>query len=280
MLSLRKRMWIIRRKEKDDWDVKRICAHARISRDTFYYHWNNYRRNGPEGLELKSKRPLNVRSAGQELVGKVIGLRKQFRWGPNKIAGYLRNKGMPIGDMTAYRILCRSGLNNPLDYQRRTWGNRRFERTASNSLWQADFMLTDRDLWMLTFIDDHSRFVVGSKIYDDATSENVIRLLCGCIRAFGHPREILTDQGTQFHSVRGGMSELDRFCVGRDILHIVASKRRPTTTGKIEAFHKSYQLESPMFKTHGKYLRYYNYRRPHQSLGYLYPADIYFKDRV
>ena len=280
MLSLRKRRWIIRRKVKGTWPVSKICAHAQISRKSFYYHYRNYLHYGWKGLEIKSRMPHTVNRTNQDIVDKIVKLRKQFKWGPNKIAGYLRNQGLPVGDMTVYRIICRERLNNPLDYQRRTWGNKRFERMHSNSLWQADFMLTDNDLWMLSFLDDHSRFIVGSKIFGDATSENVLHLLQACMKRFGKPREILTDQGTQFNSARDGVSQFTQFCIDNDVKHIVASKRRPTTIGKIESFHKAYQLESEMFRTHRAYLLYWNYKRPHQALEYLYPADVYFRDRV
>ena len=53
---------------------------------------------------------------------------------------------------------------------------------------------------------------------------------------------------------------------------------RPSTIGKIEAFHKAYGLEAWMFKTHQEFIHYWNYQRPHQGIGYLYPADIHFCD--
>jgi hypothetical protein len=50
------------------------------------------------------------------------------------------------------------------------------------------------------------------------------------------------------------------------------SIRRPSTIGKIEAFHKAYDSQAWMF------IHYWNYQRPHQGIGYLYAVDIYFKD--
>jgi transposase InsO family protein len=56
-------------------------------------------------------------------------------------------------------------------------------------------------------------------------------------------------------------------------------KRRPTTIGKIEAFHKAYEVESHLFNRHWSFIRYYNYTRLHEALNYLTPAAIYFKDK-
>jgi hypothetical protein len=89
-------------------------------------------------------------------------------------------------------------------------------------------------------------------------------LLNRAVRRFGVSRQILADQGTQFKSARGeeGVSAFRRHCIDLGIEHITASVRRPTTCGKIEAFHKAYHVESHLFKEHCSFIRYYNYTRP------------------
>ena len=98
------------------------------------------------------------------------------------------------------------------------------------------------------------------------------------IAKYGKPEQILTDRGSQFYPARGGQSAFTEFCSGKGIEHIVASVRRPSI-GKIEAFHEAYFCESWMFPTHESFVNYRNYERPHQGIGYLYPADLYFRDR-
>jgi hypothetical protein len=77
----------------------------------------------------------------------------------------------------------------------------------------------------------------------------------------------------------GELSEFTDHCEELGIQHIVASKRRPTTTGKIEVFHKAYVNEAHLFIRHWAFVRYYNYTRPHDALNYLTPATIYFRLR-
>jgi transposase InsO family protein len=114
---------------------------------------------------------------------------------------------------------------------------------------------------MISYQDDHSRFIMRSiKIYSH-TGENATRLLDKTVRLYGVPRQILTDQGTQFKSARGGVSAFRRHCVDLGIEHIVASVRRPTTCSKIEAFHKAYQVESHLFKKH----ELYKILQPHKT---------------
>ena len=68
------------------------------------------------------------------------------------------------------------------------------------------------------------------------------------------------------------------FCVDNGIQHIRTSKKRPTTTGKIEAFHGCYEREAWRFSSHGAYIHHWNYERPHSSIGYSYPIEVFHKD--
>jgi len=278
---LRRRRWIICRR-LEGWKVKDVAEALRISEKTVDRWWRLYRKEGWEGLTVKSRMPHRFYKTPQETVDFILRLRCEKNWGPCKIEGFLRNycvEGVkPVSHRTIYKILVEAGLNSPISKPRKVWGKRRFERECSNSLWQADYKLTNQDEWMISFLDDHSRFVPGSEIHHDHTGDCAIHLLETCISEYGKPGQILTDQGTQFHSARGGVSAFTEFCSGNGIQHIVASVRRPSTIGKIEAFHKAYKYEACMFNSHREFIHYWNYERPHQGIGYKYPADIYFKD--
>jgi len=270
--------WIIKKKLEGQL-VKSICIQARISRKMFYYWWNRYQTHGWEGLKEKPKgRPCGPQLE-ESIKEKIIKIRKRYEWGPNKIAGYLGHRGFNVDHHQVYAIICQAGLNRPIAAPRKTWGTKRFVREHNNSLWQADFKLCDDDWWMISYQDDHSRFITGSVKIWNPTGENAILLLDRAVRRYGSPRQILTDQGTQFKPARGGKSMFDVHCSNLGIEHITASVRRPTTCGKIEAFHKAYQVESHLFNAHWSFIRYYNYTRPHEGIGYLTPAEIYLKHK-
>lgn len=271
--------WIIG-KRLQGCSVTEICASAKISRDMFYRWWKRYQAEGKIGLAEKRRgRPKGSVLDGS-LKKMVVKLRKRYDWGPNKIAGHLNHKGFPVDHNQAYHAICEAGLNHPVTEPRKTWGTKRFQREHCNSLWQADFKLCSDDFWMVSYQDDHSRFITGSVKIWSPTGENAILLLEKAVKRYGVPEQILTDQGTQFKPARGGISEFERQCKELGIEHITASVRRPTTTGKIEAFHKAYEAESRLFNQHWSFIRYYNYTRPHESLNYLTPSEIYFKDKV
>jgi len=273
------RSWIIRRRLEGQ-SVAEICVQAQVSRKVFYYWWNRYRAEGWRGLEEKPRgRPVGPDIDDSEKE-RIIKLRKKYCWGPSKIAGHLNHKGSNIDHNRVYRIICEAGLNRPIGEPRKTWGTKRFQREHCNSPWQADFKLCSDDYWMISYQDDHSRFITGSVKIWSPTGENAILLLIKAVKRYGVPEQILTDQGTQFKPARGGTSEFELHCQDLGIEHITASVRRPTTIGKIEAFHKAYEVESHPFNQHWSFIRIYNYTRPHEGLHYLTPSENYLKDKV
>jgi len=276
--ELRRRRWIIHRKV-GGYRSRDIATALRINERTVYRWWSVYRKHGWAGLQVKSHRPHVIHRTSQETVELILQLRRARNWGPCRIEGYLRNYHTPsVSHTTIHKILNHAGLNNPITQPRKTWGKRRFQRPRSNELWQADYKLTSQDEWMISYLDDHSRFIPGSSIHHNPTAKHAIKLLAESISQYGKPEQVLTDRGTQFYPPRGGTSEFTKFCTRNGIEHIVTSVRRPSTIGKIEAFHKAYAYEAWIYPTHREFVNYWNYERPHQGIGYLYPADVYFRD--
>jgi transposase InsO family protein len=175
----------------------------RVSEKTVDRWCGIHRRYRWEGLRVTSRRPHIIQKTPEGTVEAVLEPHRTRNKGPCKIEGYLRNYGMgevkPISHRTIYRILVQAGLNNPISAPRKTWGKRRLQRPYSNNLWQSDFKMTSSNEWMISFLDDRSRFVPGSEIHHNPTGEHAIRLLEDCIRQYGRPDQIFTDQDVQFH---------------------------------------------------------------------------------
>jgi transposase InsO family protein len=268
------RRWCIRRRGEGV-SVSEICTATQIPRRTFYNWWNRYQLHGPEGLEPRSKVPHAIHRVDSNIVENATALRREKGWGPQLIAGYLGTQGVKVGSTTVYRILRREGLNHPLEKPRIKRTYRRWQRMHSNSLWQCDLKLVP-PRWLITILDDHSRFVPGSEIFTEGTAENVIWLFDRAVHEFGKPGEALTDHGSVFWSVRRGESAFDRYCEQLGIKHILGGIGKPTTQGKIERWFRTYDQEHARFQLHRKFIEYYNYERPHMSLNYKTPAEVYF----
>ena len=283
--DLVKMRWWCMRKHEQGWSGNKIAAHLQVPERTIYYWINKY--SGCSKEEMVNK-PNKVELVIDDRTRRfVLKLREKHDWGPCRIEKYIRKvepKGIRlISHCTIYEIFVEEGVNQPIDFIRKTWGKRRFQRMHSNSLWQADFKLTEDDEWLLTFLDDHSRFVPGAGIEHDATTDFALKLFRKCGEKYGFPEQVLTDQGTQFYCAdkegkKHGESEFTQTLRELGAQHIVASKRRPTTIGKVERFHRTYKEEAWRYRTLGAFLRYYNYGRPHQALDYQFPAEVYFRD--
>lgn len=95
----------------------------------------------------------------------------------------------------------------------------------------------------ISILDDHSRYLVGCKIYDHVPSkDDIIDLLEEAIANYGKPEQILTDHGTQFYANKKnglGVSTFDLWCYENGIRHILAGVRKPTTNGKVERWHRT-----------------------------------------
>jgi len=263
---VRLRRWCIRRRGEGV-PVSQICIAAQIPRRTFYNWWSRYENGGFENLTDKPRKPNTIHRTPDETVKAMTDLRPETGWCPHRIAGYLRKNGVEICHMTVYRILRREGLNHPLEKPRTKRTYQRWQRKHPNSLWQCDLKLVGPK-WLITILDDHSRYVTASEIFNEGTAENVISLLDQAIHEYAKSREILTDHGSQFWSVRKGESIFDAYCQQQSIKHILGGIGKPTMQGKIERWFRTYDQEHARFEFHWKFIEYYNYERPHMALNH------------
>lgn len=250
-----------------------------------YFRWK--KRIDNEGLHNVIEKRVPGRKTSFEIScdikSKIIHWRKRYGWGPGRIEGHLNVRyDIHIPHNQIYKLIVQHKLNNPIDMPRKYWGKGRFERSHSMSLLQADFKLIDlNDEWMLTFLDDHSRYIVYSTILDSyPCMEHAIKGVENILKIHGSPIQVLTDNGTQFVNNNGiNKTEFTLFCESNGIQHLTTSKKRPTTNGKLENFHGQYEKEAWRFTTHNRYIKYWNYKRPHGAIGYLYPNEVFIRDR-
>jgi transposase InsO family protein len=182
-----------------------------------------------------------------------------------------------------YRCLVRHHLIGPVPRRRRREDYRRWERSSAMDLWQMDVMggvrLQDgRELKIVTGIDDHSRFCVSAALTVQATARPVCEALAAPLRRYGAAREVLTDNGRVFTARFGpgpGPVLFDRTCSENGIRHLLTAPRSPTTTGKVERFHKTVRAEFLAGRSFASiaeaqaaldaWIGHYNGERPHHG---------------
>jgi hypothetical protein len=103
---------------------------------------------------------------------------------------------------------------------------------------------------------------------------------------YGCPDQILSDNGKVFTNRFGpgtGRVLFDRICHNNSITHLLTKPRSPTTTGKVERFHKTLRgefLNGRVFTSIAEaqaaldaWVDEYNHRRPHQAIGKVPPFE-------
>ena len=269
---LKLRRWCVRRLLEGE-DVENIRLTAKVSRRTLYYWLERFHQNGGEGLRDTSRRPHTIHHLNPTVVEKVIQLRQQHGWCGEAISAHLRHEGVGVSNGSIYRILHSHALPIKAYAPRRRRTYIRFQRTHPDSLWQTDIKYYGRQ-YLIAFLDDYSRYVPAASLTADSTTDTVLETLEEALSAGRTPKQILSDHGTQFWS-NDGPGRFTDFCTEHGIEHIFGSTGKPTTQGKIERFWQTFELYYPRFNDIAEFLRHYNYVRPHRSLNFLTPAEVY-----
>jgi transposase InsO family protein len=215
----------------------------------------------------------------------VRSIRKRFPWmGAAKIRAFGRIDASPT---TIQKVIAEEGFDvKSRKRSRRTYV--RFERKHSLSLIQIDFKRWENGVWSIWAIDDRSRMILGMEVTDKADTAAVIRLMSGVVGRFGIPEQILTDNGAQFTPARGKNHDFDRWCGSLGIKHVTGRIASPETQGKVERSHRSAIDETRHLgrirgienwkKALMDWLEIYNTERPHQSLDYDVPINVFLRD--
>jgi transposase InsO family protein len=279
---------------RDGLTVIEVADRYGVSRQAVHGWLRRYRTGGLDALPDRSHRPLRCpHQMPAEVEARICELRRHHPgWGQRRLAHELIREGIdpPPGLTSIYRALVRNGLIQPRPRRRAKASYRRWERARPMELWQLDIMggiwLTDgRELKAVTGIDDHSRFCVAAGLVERANARSVCRVFTLALARYGTPEEVLTDNGKVFTGRLGPHpSEVlfDRICREQGITHRLTGVRCPTTTGKIERFHKTLRAELLTGRRFDSlalaqqvldaWVDDYNTQRPHQGIAMAVPA--------
>ncbi len=264
-----------------------------VSKDVVYRWVRAYQERGEAGLRdrvifsgRRRKLPLPVRE-------KIVEIKKHDPlFGVKRISHLLKRMFFLSASPEAVRqtlqeeSLITSPRKKPHSNPSRP---RFFERATPNQMWQGDiftFRLGGRYAYLIGYIDDYSRYVVGLELYRTQTGENVLEVYRRAVSEYGVPKEMLTDNGRQYTNWRGA-SRFERE-LGKDhIRHIKSQPHHPMTLGKMERFWKTIFMEflsRAQFASFEEarervkqWVQYYNHKRPHQGILGLCPADRFFE---
>lgn len=273
--------------------VTDVARRNGVSRQAVHEWLVKYANHGLAGLVDRSSKPNSCpHQMSAEVEARIVEMRREHPgWGPRTIEHRLGRAGVePVpGRTSIYRCLIRHGLITPEARKRKRADYKRWERSRSMELWQMDVvggvrLVDGGEAKIVTGVDDHSRFCVSAFVTPRATARPTCLALALALRTYGLPEAILTDNGKVFTGRFGkGTSEVlfDRICRENGIKHLLTAPRSPTTTGKVERFHKTLRrefldgkvfvsVEDAQAQLDG-WVREYNFERGHQSLGMAVP---------
>jgi len=242
----KKQKWI-RRRYLAGMPAKSIAAHLQISLSTIYRVIENYKKFG-ETITTKSVgRPRNdINRRCKEI---MCSEWQKYQCGSVKLHKILKSKGFGISQRQIQRTMDEFKLTAPCP-------KRRGQRKYCSYRWPGGFVVLHAD-WaicpitkknIIAYIDDHSRFIVGYGLYDNATTKNTLYCLYNAISKYGIPYAIITDRGPHFYANKIGKKDkgkckFQQVLEDMDIKHIVARVRHPQTNGKIERWFGTYKRE-------------------------------------
>jgi len=292
MLSARERLHMLDIWQRSGLPARDFGALVGISRHTLYAWKKRFAELGPAGLEDGARGPRG--SKLDELTKRTILMLKAEHpeYGCERISALLlRGPALAASPGAVARVLKESGYESEeIPTRPNEPPVRHFERAKPNQLWQTDlftFVLKRQNVrvYLVAFLDDHSRFVTGYGLHASQSTALTLEVLRAAMAAYGSPEEILTDNGSQYVTWRG-KSAFTRELERRGIRQIVARPRHPQTLGKIERFWGTLWrecLEVARFQDLadarariGHFVDHYNFQRSHSAADGLFPADRYF----
>jgi transposase InsO family protein len=273
-----------------------------VARSWVYALLARFEAEGEAAFEPRSRRPKTSPNAvSQDTVQLILRLRKELSGqgldaGPHTIAWHLEHHHqVKVSPATISRHLTRQGLVTPDPAKRPKSSYIRFAAEQPNECWQSDFthypLAGGQDTEILTWLDDHSRYVLSLTAHVRVTGPAVLAAFRAAAAAHGTPASTLTDNGlvftTRFAGGRGGRNALETELRRLGITQKNGKPNHPQTQGKVERFQQTLKnwlraqpaqprTLSELQALLSTFTAVYNTRRPHRSLPHrATPAAAY-----
>ena len=278
----------------------KTSRHFGISSKTFHKWHGLYHEDDLRTLEDRPRTPLHRRQ--RELTGeqerRIIALRREFlRYGKEKIAlRYRELYGEPVSAWKVQKVIERHGLYWHPAKNARTQAKR---RRAQKKKRIAELALKRR-IGFLFRIDTVVRYWYGTKRYILTAVDTVSRLAFAHMYTShssrsatdflnrlhwlvdGRIENVQTDNGSEFHG------EFERALEHLKLTHYWSRVKTPKDNAANERFNRTLseefiQMGNVVIDTREfnrrltEWLVEYNFRRPHQALGYVSPINLIYK---
>lgn len=277
--------------------VSELCDLYGVSRKTAYKWIDRYLRQGPAGLEERSRRPQSSPNRTPDEVTQALleARRRHPSWGGKKLLA-LVHKRHPRWDLphrsTVCDILNRHGMV-PKKRQRRRIGHPGKPTTAilaPNDVWSADYkgqFKTGDGIYCypLTVADGFSRYLLGCQALNSTAVAEAKPVFTRLFKEYGLPKRIRTDNGVPFATnTLARLSSLSAWWVRLGILPEFIEPGKPQQNGRHERMHRTLKAETTrppagslpsQQRKFNVFREEFNHERPHEALDMQTPASLY-----
>lgn len=278
ILTVRKKLFILDFISKSKKSIRTECQEFEIPRNSYYNWKKKYQAEGEAGL--RRKKPVakhHPHQIPQEVIDKILELRKEYQLGSIRITWYLeRYHGIKISESSVYRTLARYGINRlHKGASRRAVHTKRYSKEVPGHQVQVDVKIVSLPStgtkmvrrYQYTAIDDATR-IRALKIYSSHNQANAISFIDYVIEKFPFRiHTIRTDRGHEFQALFHWHVE------DKGIRHAYNKPASPQLNGKVERSHRTdqeefYQLltftdDIDLNKKLEAWEQFYNFNRPH-----------------
>lgn len=214
-------------------------------KETTWEKWKNFYLSGGEKALIRpyhKAKKVAKGNAWEKFRSLILEVKRKFPFfGVGRIFHWIRRTvALPLSRRQIHKTLKEEGLlEKPQSKREYKHKVKHFERSLPNQLWQSDITIftiaRGLRVYLIGFMDDHSRYITGWGLYAGQSGGLVLEVLRNAIATYGHPQEILTDNGRQYKSWQGE-TDFQRELRTMGIKHITSRPHHPQTLGKIESF--------------------------------------------
>ena len=283
-------------------NISLACLKLGYQRSYFYFWFNRLKEADFDikSLEERSRRPgSHPKKTPIEIVDKIISLRKQTNYGPDRLQYHLEQlHNIHLPRSTIGHILKREDLIPPKRLKHRKKHLKRYQEPNPGDKVQADvkyvpYRVKAQQHYQYTAIDDCTRWRFA-KIYYDLSVNNTEEFIKELIRAAPFKiKTIQTDNGIEFTykfvsdpkcmDKEPKEHPLDILCKKHNIHHKLIPLGQCEINGKVERSHRIDEEEFYRLKTYtslkelqlafNQWIFYYNHERPHGGINKMTPIQ-------
>lgn len=287
-------------------DITLACKKLGYKRSYYYYWFNRFKAadyNIKSLEKLSSKPHSHPNTTPADKVKLIKQLRKQTRYGPERIAYYLqKDHEITMAPSTIGHVLKREGLIQTRPKKAKKTHTKRYQMPNPGGLVQMDvkyvpYLIKGQRYYQFTAIDDCSRWRFAD-IYLEKSSYSTKLFTKKLIEEAPFPIScIQTDGGPEFTNQyisdpkcvlkEPKIHILDKICAERNIRHRLIPVATPQINGKVERSHRideeefyrveQYKDANLLKNNFQAWMHRYNYQRPHSGINMQTPAYKLFK---